>query len=265
MKNIALLIALFLTFQVSMAQLYNYENGDTVNDFTVVDTQGISHNLYNYTAQGKYVFIDFFYANCGGCQIFMPVFNEFYDKYGCNEGDVVCISINSGADKDGEVIDFENAYGGAFNHAPAVSIDGGCEAVITDFNPMYYPAKCVIGPDNAMVNSDISPYGTIADLEATFPVGFDPQPMECTIGTEEIVNDFDFSIYPNPADGNGITIQLNTFNTATIRIFNILGKEVFTHTLTKATQKIYPNLNTGTYFISVQTDFGKVTHKLIVK
>ncbi len=267
MKKIFLLCIILISSYTSIAQLNNYKNGDIVNDFTVTDTSGVTHNLYTYTAEGKYVYIDFFYAACGGCQTFMPIFNEFYDKYGCNAGDVVCISINSGADKDAVVIDFENAHGGAFNHAPAVSIDGGCEAVITDFNPMYYPAKCVIGPDNSMIDSDISPNNSVEDLEAAFPSSFNPQPIDCSLSSDEYASDFDFSIFPNPTNGNDITIKLDGYNSATLSIFDILGKKVFTNTLTTATQKIYPNLNKGIYFVSIlnNRDARKITRKLIVK
>ena len=266
MKQIFLFIILVTTFQLGNAQINNYENGDTVNDFTVTDVRGNVHNLYSYTAEGKYVLIDFFFIACGGCQNLISTFNEFYDKYGCNEGDVVCIAINAGYDKDEDVIAFEGTYGGDFNHAPAVSIDGGAIDVNADFDPMYYPALCLIGPDNTMVNSDISPYETVEDLEAGLPTGFNPQPMDCSLSTDELGINFDFSIFPNPTNGSEITISLNENINAAISIFNILGEKVFTDILKTSNHKIYPNLNTGVYFVTVNNYIGtkKTTRKLIV-
>ena len=53
MKKI-LLIAFMGAFALSInAQVQNYTVGQVVNDFTVVDTDGNSHNLYSYTAAGK--------------------------------------------------------------------------------------------------------------------------------------------------------------------------------------------------------------------
>ena len=78
------------------AQVGNYNEGDVVNDFTVTDIHGNVHNLYTYLAQGKYVMIAFFLDTCGPCQQFQPKFNEFYDKYGCNAGDVISLTIING-------------------------------------------------------------------------------------------------------------------------------------------------------------------------
>ena len=121
----------------------------------MTDTHGVEHNLYSYTAQGKYVFLDFFFDTCPPCQGMAPTWNEFYDKYGCNEGDVICITMNNGSDSDAEVEAYENTYGGSFNHSPAVSADGGAGAVNTNFNPTAYPTVCLINPTNQIIELDI--------------------------------------------------------------------------------------------------------------
>lgn len=265
MKRYLLLSILLIAFQLGHAQLYNYENGDTVNDFTVTDVYGNTHNLYSYTAQGKYVYIDFFYSACGSCQMFIAEFNEFYDKYGCNEGEIVCLAINSGYDKDADVIVFENNYGGDFNHAPAVSSDGGCLEVVDDFGPIYYPAVCLIGPDNTMINSNIVPYNSVENLEATFPSGFDPQPMNCTIGFDEVEDSLNYSVYPNPCEGNEINIMFDQPIKAEIKIFNILGRVVFSDIVNGTLNKVKTQLSPGTYFLSIQADSLNKTQKLIVK
>lgn len=265
MKKNYFILIFFLVITSSFAQINNYENGDTVNDFTVVDVYGNTHNLYTYTAEGKYVFLDFFYSACGGCQNFMPVFNEFYDKYGCNEGEIVCLSINSGYDKDPEVIAFENTYGGTFNHAPAISIDGGCEAVITDFDPIYYPACVLIGPDNLMVNKNIYPIDTVADIETAFPSDFNPQPLNCTLSTEEFVDALLFSIFPNPSNGKSFTISMSKSTKAKITIYNILGEKVFVGQVNGLLKKLKTDLNPGTYLVSLQTKQNRTAHKLLVQ
>ncbi|MEM0519437.1 TlpA family protein disulfide reductase [Aequorivita flava] len=93
MKKITFLL-LFIGFTIN-AQVNNYSVGDVVDDFTVTDIDGVEHNLYSITAQGKYVWLDFFFADCVPCQQTAPIFNEFFDKYGCNEGLVFCLSINN--------------------------------------------------------------------------------------------------------------------------------------------------------------------------
>jgi len=52
MKNLFLTFA-FLTLPIlANAQTTNYSVGDVVDDFTVVDTEGVEHNLYSITASG---------------------------------------------------------------------------------------------------------------------------------------------------------------------------------------------------------------------
>jgi len=264
MKKILIFIAFLGFTYLGNAQFNNYSNGDIVNDFTVTDVYGNTHNLYEYTAAGKYVYLDFFFASCGGCKDFLPIFNELYDKYGCNEADLICIAINNGDDKDAEVIKFKNTYGGTFNHAPAISKDGGCEAVVADFDPMYYPAVCLIAPDNSMVDSNVSPYATVADLEAAFPSDFNPEVLACTIDVAEYSHSTQFEVYPNPGNGQEITIKLFDAKQASIRIYNILGKEVYAQILTQSEQKIYPNLQKGAYLLSVETKNSTRSKKLLI-
>ena len=63
-----LLWVLFVLPHSLCAQSYNYPNGSTVADFTVTDIEGDVHNLYDLTAQGKYVLLDFFTLWCAPCQ-----------------------------------------------------------------------------------------------------------------------------------------------------------------------------------------------------
>ncbi len=268
MKTIYSVILVFLVTQISYSQILNYNLNDVVNDFTVTDIHGESHNLYAYTASGKYVYIDFSFVACGPCQGFAPKFNEFYDKYGCNEGDVICISmfgLASQNDNDVDVQGFEDTYGGSFNHGPAVSMDGGAGPVDSDFNPSAYPTICLINPDNEIIELDIWPVDTIADLEATFPSDFNPSPMSCSsASTSDFAQESIFSIYPNPYDGELVSVKLINSDTAEVTIHNILGGKVFAYQMTSSKQTINTNLTTGTYFVTIQTNTGSETRKLIV-
>lgn len=239
------------------AQAVNYPNGSTVADFTVTDTDGNSINLYTITASGKYVVLDFFFDTCGPCQTWQPTFNELYDKYGCNAGDIFCVSINNGTDTDAEVIAYENTYGGSFHHSPAVSADGGGGAVKTTFGVSAYPTFCLIGPDNKMIANDIWPLVDVSTFEAAFPVA--PTPMACSFaGTEEILVT-DLMVYPNPANQTAnLILTAAEASSATIEIMNMQG-EILLNTATEligGTNKIQldvANLSAGQYLIQVTT------------
>ncbi|HOY27919.1 MAG TPA: redoxin domain-containing protein [Flavobacteriales bacterium] len=57
----------FLAFSGVNAQIQGYNVGEVVDDFTVTDTQGNEHNLYEITASGKHVILDFFFDTCPPC------------------------------------------------------------------------------------------------------------------------------------------------------------------------------------------------------
>ncbi len=266
MKKLLLALTAIFGFTLSHAQIQNYNVGDVVTDFTVTDIHGNTHNLYTYTSAGKHVFLDFFFTTCPPCQSTSPIFNEFYDKYGCNENDVICIAINTGQDNDAAVLAYENQYGGSFNHAPAVSGDGGSATVDNDLNPTAYPTYCIIGPDNKLKSSDIWPISSVASFEAAFPSGFNPQPKSCTtVGLEES-EIASFSMYPNP-NNNGLLHVTVTSTSADvdITIVDITGKQVHNSLHSTAnTIVINHQLPAGTYVVSVTTENSTAQQKLVV-
>lgn len=263
MKKITLLL-FFLTMVVN-GQINNYNVGDVVDDFTVTDVEGVEHNLYDYLAQGKYVYLDFFFDTCVPCQQTTPIFNEFFDKYGCNEGDVVCLSINNGSDDDAAVIAFGNQYGGPFNHAPAVSADGGAGAVDANFGVAAYPTYCLIAPDNTLLVGDIWPIAGVETFENTFPTGFDPPILTCTILGVTDASNLDFVIYPTVSNGGGINIRLNEQLTTDINIYDVLGNRVYFNNFNQKDIQLNLNVTAGTYFVNISSETGSVTKAIIIK
>jgi len=214
-------LVIILLSGITKAQVNNYQVGDIVNDFTVTDIYGNQYSLYQLTAQGKYVYIDFFYTSCAACQNAIPVINEFWDKYGCGANEIFCLAINRGYDDDTAVTNFENQYGGNFNHCPAVSSDGGALNVTNAFGVRVFPTVCMIAPDNKLLNNDIRPLDNIRNLENTFPSNLNPQPTPCSSSIEnnrELLPRI--FIKPN----NEIVIKLNVHTDLNIKIFDLTGK-----------------------------------------
>lgn len=267
MKKILLFIGVFSISFLGFSQVQNYNLNDVVDDFTVTDTEGVVHNLYEITASGKYVFLDFFFDTCPPCQATQPIYNELHDKYGCNEGDIFVISINNGSDTNAEVIAFENEFGGPFNHAPAVGIEGGCDAVDANFGIAAYPTYCLINPNNEIINLDIWPISDVSTFEAAFPVGFEPEPMECIVLENGDINaNNSFLLSPNPvSNAQLLTITLPSELNSEVKIYSVLGKEVYSNSYNSRSIEIQHNLNSGTYFVSVETDYGVTNKGLIVR
>lgn len=272
MKHFLLSFIAVMAFGAMSAQVTNYTVGQTVSNFTVTDSDGNSHDLYSYTAAGKYVLLDFFFVACVPCQTTTPIFNEFHDKYGCNAGDIICISMNSGSDNDEEVNLFKEQYGGDFTHAPAISADGGAGPVTADFGIAAYPTFTLIGPDNSMLQTDIWPLSGVETLENALPNGSGVTEMPCSVNVEELEASIQaVSLYPNPSNGVvNVNYVLTTAQNVRISLFNLVGEEVailannFQVAGEHRVQSDFSELASGIYLLQMQNQAGQITRRLII-
>jgi cytochrome oxidase Cu insertion factor (SCO1/SenC/PrrC family) len=259
MKKILLSFVFLSTFIIS-GQVNNYQEGDVVDDFTVTDINGNQYSLHNLTSQGKYVYLDFFYTSCEACKTVIPIFNEFWDKYGCGANEIFCIAINRGVDNDMEVADFENQYGGNFNHAPAISNEGGSLDVVNNFGVNVYPTICLIGPDNKLINKNIRPVENVKNLEDALPDSFTPQPAPCSSGITSI-EDFQAKIYVS--EDKKLVISLDKFATYKLQIVDITGKIIWSQL--QHTSPVFINhLKPGVYIVNIQVKRGTYTKKIVL-
>lgn len=266
MKKITSLALMLMLTLTSFAQINGYSVGDVVDDFTVTDTDGVEHNLYEYTQAGKYVFLDFFFVDCGPCRTAIPIYNEFYDKYGCNMGDdLIMLSINNGNDDNAYVEWYSEEFGGEFNHTPHVSNEGGATAVDADFNPAAYPTFCLIAPDNTLINQDIWPLAGVVTFENAIPAGVDPVVMECTVlGVTDIQN-VEFAIVPSVSNGQNISLIMESQEAKTIQVYDITGREVYSQNVNANNMAFSLNVSSGTYLVRVNTETSSATKKIIIK
>src|SRR5262245_35236342 len=110
--------------------------GNPAPNFTVTDTHGDTHQLYEYLEDGKVVVLDFFYTTCIPCQYYSPQVNAAYEKYGCNTANVFFMSIDYN-DTNAEVIAYDEEYNIKF---PSVSgLNGGGNSVVNLYNIQGFP------------------------------------------------------------------------------------------------------------------------------
>ncbi len=214
------------------AQVNSYTVGQTVNDFTVTDVHGVTHNLSQITASGKWVVIDFFFTTCPPCQSTIPYFSELHEKYGCNEGDLFCISIDTG-DSDADVLSFENTYAtqGGFSPAPAVSgTEGGGNAVVADFGVTAFPTYCLIDNNMQLAVADIYPIPNVGAFETAFSgASFSPQVMSCgSLSTEEATLALNEAVlFPNPStSATTLSVSLEASMDVEVVVVDMLGNQV---------------------------------------
>lgn len=269
MKKILLSLSLLASLGAS-AQVSNFTVGQTIPDFTVTDVDGVVHTLYEYCDAGQYVMLDFFFDTCPPCIATTPIFNELHETYGCNAGDLVCLSINDGTDSDAEVLAFEANFGGSFTHAPAVSADGNSTAVDNLFGIVAYPTYCLIAPDRTLAVADIWPIANLSSFTAALPASV--QPQTCLLAVEENDGVSNVRMFPNPSTiSTSVVFTLQYTQEVSAIVYNVLGEKVFEYYTSAASagaQRLdinTTNFAKGSYLMQLQVGDTRTIETLIVQ
>lgn len=146
-KFIPIIFVLFLTFNVN-AQLAEAE------DFTVIDINGVEHNLFDYLDDGKYVYLNFIFNTCLECEYFVWDLNNIYNSFGCNEHELILIGINSEGDNNWLITNYVEAEDAEYDLVSGT--EGGGAAVSQTYVQDYYdledyPVNVFIKPDRSLI------------------------------------------------------------------------------------------------------------------
>lgn len=92
--------------------------------------------------------------------------------------------------------------------------------------------------------------------------------ISASTGINEVnSNNFKLYIYPNPSDGKiTITESINTFKNATVKIYDLLGREVYQAPIEFKNNSSALNIDVvkGTYILTLQDEFGNSHQERIV-
>lgn len=72
------------------------------------------------------------------------------------------------------------------------------------------------------------------------------------------------SIYPNPTNTGLVTIETASNEAAAVEVYNLLGKQVISQTLTNSTLNV-ANLSSGVYLVKVSVEGKSATKKLVIE
>jgi len=148
---------LLLLFLVSLVPLSAQTYLESAVNFTIEDIDGQTHELFDYLEAGKYVVLDFFYSTCNPCVGSVPFLNAAFEKFGCNNEEVVFLGINYG-ETDLDVFNYVQNTGYLI---PAASgWQGGSNSVVYDYGIFAFPTVILIAPNKDIINQDIFPVNT---------------------------------------------------------------------------------------------------------
>lgn len=231
----------------------NTQVGNPAPDFTVTDTHGKSHTLYQYLEADKVVVLDFFYTTCGPCQFYSPQVNLAYEKYGCNTNNVIFISIDHN-DTDDEVLAYDDEYHIQY---PSVSgLEGGGNSVVAQYNILGFPTFYVIDSTFTIIEEIDPPTLQVFDFRFQ-QHGIDP--AECNANAVPEPNYTNqLELFPNPlGPGDLLNVKLPGSSASIVHfeIFNFTGNVVKTgQAELKAAKELkieMNNLVAGIYVIKI--------------
>ncbi|MHC1706567.1 MAG: redoxin domain-containing protein [Bacteroidales bacterium] len=266
MKKLIFTLLFCMTFAGSYAQLPSFSIGQQAPNFTATDYHGNVHDLYTYCSEGKYVMVDFFAYWCGPCLATAPKIDEFYHKYGCNQGNVIVLGNES--DPQGTLqllIDFIlNSGGDTANTYPQWAGSLGGSVIGDIYDPYAYPTICLIGPDSTFIQTDIWPISNVGSIEAFFPTGV-LTPMSCYANIVDIADASTGKLYPNPASSAFyLEVDLKKDGNVILELSDMMGrivlsKSYFLHSGGQQIRLDVGDLPMGTYVVK-----GYFNHELMM-
>lgn len=260
MKQISILL-----FSIAFPFLLNGQTPltEAVN-FHVKTIEGETIWLFPLLDDDNIVVIDFFSTTCGPCQDYAPDFQEAYEEFGENQGNVFFMGINWGDDNDG-VHEFDSIFGLTY---PSVSgTQGGGDDVYEDYEVLSYPTVIIITPDHQIVEQYIWPPTAENIISAVIAAGGMYVGVDDQVQTVE-----DVVVYPNPVtDKAFLKIKLSSAETVQLEIVDLLGNILFSSEnqfLGKGNSKIeipVSGLINGLYFVRLSiNNAGVKTSRFIL-
>lgn len=113
----------------------SYKLGDYMGDYTITDINGNTHIFSEILKDKKAIVLNFWFVNCGPCQMEFPYLQKAYDEY---SDDIAVIAINPTTDKETEIKKY------ATQNELSIPLVKGEEAWITAFALRGFPTTVVI-------------------------------------------------------------------------------------------------------------------------
>lgn len=229
-------------------------------DFTVTDTKGTQHNLFDYLNAGKFVCVDFFYKDCPACVTTAPYYQGAFENFGCNTGNVIFIALSS-QDNDATLITYADEH--SYKYPMVNSTFGG--PIFSTYGVSATPTYILIAPNKTIVEQDMWPISSAQDF-ITKITNRGGTAKTCPTGVEENQKPI-ITSYPNPTN-NVLNVYAPAFNRMQFEVVDILGKVVSTSDLNSNDGLFVLNLshlNNGIYFVRYMSNSEIIGINKVIK
>ena len=261
MKRIIKSLALSLVAISSQAQI-----GAVASNFTQVDINGNTQDLYTYLNAGKVVIVDMSATWCGPCWGFHSAhyLEDLHDQFGApgtNEAVVIFYEDDTQttlADLNGTGSNTQ----GNWVTGVTFSMINATAALPAEYGTGY-PTISVICPTDKKIKDNLYNYSTIAAMKTAVQGIITACASSSASLIEETVNEDNslaVSISPNPTTNvTSIKFNVSTAKSATINLYSVTGQLISTSTyqVVEGANEIelnMTNLEIGTYFVNVSTN-----------
>lgn len=236
-------------------------------NFVVIDSKGISHDLYeDYLDQGSVVVIDLYFTDCPPCNTIAPLLKASYEKWGSGENNVQFLSL-SPIDLDIKINSFLEVHQLIY---PSSGIEGGGDIAllqyINDFFGKFhgYPTLLVIKPNGEIIFDIFSNQG---DAETVELLDF-----HIKAALEEELSALSMNVFPNPALSiPKLSISIPKDSEIEILLYDMLSSSIVIRREIISKSGIYDyssllsNLASGQYIIVLnQKGEPPITAKFII-
>ncbi len=241
-----------------------------IGDFDLTDTDGESHQLYQYLQDDEVVVLKFFFLSCDNCQGFAPRFESLYQQFGSNQEKVTFLSMEVFGSSDSEIDNWKTQHGSSVpalggsnlsywsNNIEPILGNGFTQVLVLKGNPQ--------NPGDAEIL--YSNFGWISTSETENIASIIEANLSSSTGIEE-ADAKTFSIGPNPSqDYLDITAADLPSGKYYIQIFNnagVLVEELNWESSQVAQKRLdLSRFAAGSYLLSI-SDSAKRWTKAFVK
>lgn len=250
-----------------------------VPQYQVNDSYGNAFDLHNRLSDGQAIVLDFMASWCGPCESSTPEISEFIENNGSGSGSVEALAITVESTDDASVLNSLNWNGGFYNYPKfPYTQENNAQyfhyGVNHDFNSGgSIPFFVMICPNQAdpgrstIVRNDV---GFSAGMFGAYQTALDNCPSATADLIEEINDNIELNVYPNPSNGvANINFSSESASETTVTLTNALGQVVYQENLgvVSGNQNVQLNtsdFNTGIYTVTIASEYAQTNSQLSI-